>query len=130
MSRFDFPKSVRLLKPAEFDRVFKRRCSFGDGLIVIYALLRESSEDDSERPRLGLVVSRKCGNAVVRNRWKRGLREAFRLAQHDLPRHLDLVVLPRRGAKPDVARLQGSLSKLATRATQKLAKSKNAERRP
>ena len=120
MARFDFPndfpKRVRLLKSAEFDRVFGRRCSFADGLIVVYFATGES-----ERPRLGLVVSRKCGNAVVRNRWKRALREAFRLVQHELPRHLDLVVLPKRGAKPDVARLQASFAKLAARANEKLA---------
>ncbi len=113
---FDFPKTVRLLKSAQFDRVFARRCSFADGMMIVYFATGES-----ERPRLGLVVSRKCGNAVVRNRWKRALREAFRLAQHDLPRHLDLVVLPKRGAKPDVARLQASFRQLAMRASKKLA---------
>ncbi len=116
MSHFDFPKTVRLLKSAQFDRVFARRCSFADGLMIVYFATGES-----ERPRLGLVVSRKCGNAVVRNRWKRALREAFRLAQHDLPRHLDFVVLPKRGAKPDVARLQASFKQLAIRANKKLA---------
>jgi len=121
MSRFYFPKSVRLLKSAEFDRVFQRRCCFADGLIVVYFAV-----EDSLRPRLGLVVSRKCGNAVVRNRWKRALREAFRLVQHQLPRHLDLVVLPKRGARPDVARLQASLKQLAARAGDKLASPKLA----
>lgn len=125
MSRFDFPKTVRLLKSAEFDRVFARRCSFADGLIVVYFATGES-----QRPRLGLVVSRKCGNAVVRNRWKRALREAFRLVQHKLPRHLELVVLPKRGAKPDVARLQASFQKLAARASEKLAATASKQRQP
>ncbi len=117
---FDFPKTVRLLKSGDFDRVFARRCSFSDGLIVVYF-----ANGESERPRIGLVVSRKCGNAVVRNRWKRALREAFRLAQHQLPKHLDLVVLPKRGAKPDVARLQASFQKLAARANEKLVTASN-----
>ena len=121
---FDFPKTVRLLKSADFDRVFARRCSFADGLIVVYF-----ANSESERPRLGLVVSRKCGNAVVRNRWKRALREAFRLVQHELPSHFDLVVLPKRGAKPEVARLQASLKQLAARAVDKLATSDSKERR-
>jgi len=115
MPPFDFPKTARLLKSSEFDRVFARRCSFADGLIIVYFATSEN-----ERPRLGLVVSRKCGNAVVRNRWKRALREAFRLVQHEVPRHLDLVVLPKRGAKPDVARLQASFRQLAARASDKL----------
>lgn len=117
MPQFDFPKTVRLLRSADFDRVFRRRCSQGDGMIVMYA-----DHSASERPRLGLVVSRKCGNAVVRNRWKRSLREAFRLTQHDLPRQLDLVVIPRRGAKPDVARLQKSFPQLASKLAAQLAK--------
>ena len=108
MTIFDFPKSVRLLKSAEFDRVFKQRCSKADRSIVAYFAIGES-----ERPRLGLVVSKKCGNAVKRNRWKRALREAFRQVQHELPRHRDLVVLPQRGAEPDVAALQNSLKRLA-----------------
>jgi len=116
MQRLRFPKSARLLKPAEFDRVFKKRISASDGLIIAYAALGES-----EQPRLGLTVSRKCGNAVVRNRWKRSLREAFRLVQHELPRHLDLIVLPQRGAAPEVARLQRSLLKLASKLSNKLS---------
>jgi ribonuclease P protein component len=118
MQRLIFPKSARLLKPAEFDRVFRKRTSASDGMIVLYAAL-----GTSEQPRLGLTVSRKRGNAVVRNRWKRSLREAFRLVQHDLPRHLDLVVLPQRGAAPDVVRLQSSLLKLALKLSKKLSAS-------
>jgi len=132
MSRFNFPKSVRLLKSAEFDRVFSQRCSCSDGLIVVYLALRNPALGipelgnpalgDSEQPRLGLVVSRKCGNAVVRNRWKRALREAFRLVQNDLPRNLDFVVLPQRRAKPDVVRLQDSFRQLAEQAARRLPK--------
>lgn len=116
MQRLNFPKSARLLKPAEFDRVFRKRTSASDGMIVLYAALGTSAQ-----PRLGLTVSRKCGNAVIRNRWKRSLREAFRLVQHDLPRHLDLVVLPQRGAAPDVVCLQSSLLKLALKLSKELS---------
>jgi len=121
MAKFNFPKSARILKSDHFDRVFNARCSFSDGLIVVYF-----ATSDREQQRLGLVVSRKCGNAVVRNRWKRALREAFRLVQHQLPSHLDLVVLPRRGARPDVHRLQNSFQQLAARATKKLAAASKA----
>ena len=44
--------------------------------------------------RLGLAVSRRAGNAVVRNRIKRVLREAFRLDREDLPPGLDVIVIP------------------------------------
>lgn len=38
-------------------------------------------------PRLGLSIPKRIGNAPTRNRCKRLVREAFRLIQHDLPRH-------------------------------------------
>lgn len=49
-------------------------------------------------PRLGLTVSRRVGNAVVRNRLKRRVREWFRRARAELEPGLDLVVIARRGA--------------------------------
>jgi ribonuclease P protein component len=113
-----FPKSRRLLKAAEFDRVFHRRRSQSDSLVVVYAC-----ENILPHARLGLGVSRKCGNAVVRNRWKRCLREAFRLAQYELPPGLDFVVLPRKGAAAATPRLRRSLLMLAARLARQLQKS-------
>ena len=54
------------------------------------ATMRES---EGEGRRLGLRVSRKVGNAVVRNRIKRILRELFRLHQNELPATCDLVIV-------------------------------------
>lgn len=48
--------------------------------------------------RLGLVVTKKIGGAVVRNRIKRLCRECFRLTPGLLPGGVDLVVIARRGA--------------------------------
>ena len=45
--------------------------------------------------RLGVITGRKIGNAVVRARARRLLREAFRLHQHDLAQPLDLVLVAR-----------------------------------
>jgi len=70
-------------------------------------------------PRLGLSVSRKLGNAVVRNRWKRRLREAFRLEQTRLPAGLDLIVIPRATTEPEFASLRRSLVSLAARIARK-----------
>ena len=106
--QFGFPKSVRLLASSEFDRVMRCRCSASDRLIVVYA-----ARSDHDLPRIGLTVSRKVGNAVTRNRWKRSLREAFRHVQNELPREIDLVVLPRPQAQPRVEELKASLKKLA-----------------
>jgi ribonuclease P protein component len=65
-----------------------------------------------QHPRLGLTVSRKVCTAVVRNRWKRLLREAFRLKQHDLP-PFDFVCIPRAAAPPQLSHLLEALPALA-----------------
>jgi ribonuclease P protein component len=102
-----FSKRLRLLSSSDFDRVFAAKQSATDQLITMYGLRNECGH-----PRLGIVASRRIGIAVVRNRWKRLLREAFRLSQHELP-PLDLVCIPRAGSDTDLASLQKSLAKLA-----------------
>jgi ribonuclease P protein component len=118
MKPHGFPQSARLLKTAEFDRVFARRCSISDSLMVLHVAHALADE-----PRLGLVVSRKCGNAVKRNRWKRCLREAFRLSLQELPA-FDFVVVPRANSEPNVAELQSSFLALSQRLTRRLGSAK------
>ena len=88
-----------------------------DDVLLVYAC-----ENELDRPRLGLSVSRKVGGAVVRNRWKRMLREAFRLSKADLPRAADLVVIPRRSEPPELAALIRSLAAQSRRAVGRLKK--------
>lgn len=111
---------MHLRTSAQFDHVFAQKCSAAEGQIILYA-----ARNELDYPRLGLVVSKKVGNAVARNRWKRALREAFRLQQHELPQSLDLVVLPRGSATPPIgadgaAKLRATLMRLATKLTGKL----------
>lgn len=110
-----FPKKVRLLNQAQFDRVYQGKAYAADDTLVINGVLNEQSIT-----RLGLSVSRKVGNAVVRNRWKRKIRDCFRRQKNDLPVGLDIVVRPRRGAKCDYAAIQMSISKLVTKIHRRL----------
>lgn len=88
--RFRFTRAMRLTHRREFQRVFDARTSRAVGPLVVYA-----RPNDLARPRLGLTVGRRVGPAVLRNRVKRLLREAFRLRQHELPAGYDFVVVAR-----------------------------------
>jgi ribonuclease P protein component len=105
----------RLRTKADFERVYQGRCSASDGRLLVFAAANELPH-----ARLGLSVSRKVGGAVVRNRWKRLLREAFRLSLAELPPGVDLVVIPRGSQRPELASLRQSLCQLAGRLARRL----------
>jgi ribonuclease P protein component len=87
-----FSKKERLLKRKEFQQVFDKGDRYGNDQLKIYALSNGNSVS-----RLGLVVGRKFGNAPRRNRFKRILREAYRLNKSLLNNGADIVVIPRPG---------------------------------
>lgn len=81
-----------------------------DGELLIFGY-----ENGLPYSRLGLSVSKRLGNAVARNRWKRILREAFRLHREQLPAGLDLVIVPRESGTAELRRAASSLCRLAAR---------------
>jgi ribonuclease P protein component len=112
-----FSSDDRLLKPAQFDKVFKRRCSASDAILVVYAC-----EGEMPQNRIGLTVSKKAGNAVQRNLWKRLLRESFRRNRDQIPTGIDFIVLPRRGVQPSWEAISRSLPRVAKQAAGRLKK--------
>jgi ribonuclease P protein component len=105
-----FPKSVRLLRQADFQRVHGSHLFAADRHLVV-----KGARNGLAKTRLGLSISRRVGNAVVRNRWKRVIREAFRRQRGQLPGGWDLVVRPRKGAIPHAGNVARSLVSLVRR---------------
>jgi len=70
----------------------------GEFVVLVAPIVRAERFRAIERRRLGVTVSRKVGNAVVRNRVKRRVREWFRTHGDRLPADVDIVVIARRDA--------------------------------
>ena len=114
-----FPAEYRLRRQADFQRTYRQRVSASDGILLIFG-----AANGLPHCRLGLSVSRKVGGAVLRNRWKRLIREAFRSSRPRLPEGLDLVVIPRKKDEPELCQIQNSLADLAGRIARRLARGK------
>jgi ribonuclease P protein component len=88
-----FPKSARLRKRLEFLRLSRTGRKIHSAHFVIV-----SGKNERGEIRLGITVSSKVGNAVVRNRIKRCLREFFRRRRCELAVGVDLLVIARKSA--------------------------------
>jgi len=92
-TRGRFPPTSRIRKRLEFEaaQTGGRRATTAHFVFLLYA-----RGDTDAPPRLGIVASRKIGNAVVRNRAKRLVREAFRSSRNLFASGIDVVVIVRR----------------------------------
>ncbi|MFZ5439862.1 MAG: ribonuclease P protein component [Myxococcota bacterium] len=105
-----FPKEVRLRKRSEFLRVQDKGFKITADCLLCLVLPNARGERVT---RLGLTVSTKVGNAVVRNRIRRRLRELFRTQKASLPGGLDMVLIARNSAaEADFARLSRAFDRV------------------
>jgi len=88
VKRLAFPKKRRLVSNVQFKAVLDHGRRAGNSVLTLYA-----AENDCGYPRLGISVGKSSGQAVVRNRLKRLLREAFRQNQDHVPQSFDYVLM-------------------------------------
>ena len=86
--------SESLKRNSDFQRVYREGKSYANRYLVLYVL-----QNQTERNRLGISVSKKVGNSVVRHRMARLIRESYRLQEDMFNSGLDMVVIARVSAK-------------------------------
>ncbi len=116
---FRFDKARKIKRSTDFQLVYRARIRVYNERLTVCC--RPTTPNAPSR--LGLSVSKKVGKAFVRNRWKRLLREAFRLSRRELPNGFDFIVIPTRQDKvPSLETLVDDLIKLSRRCVRKAVK--------
>ncbi len=86
--------SESLKKNKEFQNVYKKGRSYANSCLVMYV-----KENGLDKNRLGISVSKKVGNSIVRHRLTRLIREGYRLSEEHFRRGIDIIVIARTSAK-------------------------------
>lgn len=85
--------SESLKRNCDFQNVYRNGKSYANKYLVMYVM-----ENNSERNRLGISVSKKVGNSIIRHRITRLIRESYRLQENIFNSGLDIVVVARANA--------------------------------
>jgi ribonuclease P protein component len=119
--RLRLPRSARLGRRIEFQRAYEHGIRASGRYMVVFVWTRAAGGPAGRR--LGVTASRRIGNAVVRARAKRRLRELFRLDESGfVGRDVDVVVNARRGcADAPWDELERDYRRLVDRLTERLA---------
>lgn len=120
-TRKNLPRVSRLLRHAEFDRVYKMgRRHFSTSMTVFYLQRTEDHREASPGFRVGFTVGRALGGAVQRNRMRRRLREAVRLGRPVSEPGVDIVINPKKAVlTTEFTALQAEVAKAFNVITQK-----------
>jgi ribonuclease P protein component len=117
-----FPRSARLLRHADFERVYKQGRRHFSASITVFYWPRLESETPAAGLRVGFTVGRALGGAVQRNRMKRRLREAVRMSRPVAGIAADVVINPKKSLlTTDFVALQNEVSRAFAVIEQKLS---------
>ncbi len=94
MTDQSFPKRVRIRKRREFLKIYKEGKKIQSKYLIIHYM-----PNNLGHPRIGITVTKKVGKSVIRNRWKRLIREVFRKNRGKFPPY-DIVITVKRGYTP------------------------------
>ncbi len=105
--KYKFSESLK--SNSDFQYVYKNGKSYANKYLVMYVL-----ENDKDKNRLGISVSKKVGNSVVRHKITRLIRESYRLHENIFNSGLDIVVIARKSASTvSYFEIEGALLHLA-----------------
>jgi ribonuclease P protein component len=117
-----FPRSARLLRHADFERIYKQGRRHFSASITVFYCPRPEAEAPAAGLRIGFTVGRALGGAVQRNRMKRRLREAVRMTRPVAGIAADVVINPKKSMlSTDFAALQSEVSRAFAIIEQKLS---------
>ena len=122
VGRYRFRKDQHLRRPEDFKKIYSQRNVSRQRGVTLFA-----ATNGLPFSRIGLSVSKKNGNAVVRNRIKRLFREAFRLNQQEIPPGMDLILVPEKDRTPVLRELEESLRRGVQALVRRLAQARKSQ---
>ena len=117
VKQFGISTQQRVRDTRDYANIYDYQQKAWDRFLLIFAM-----PNGKEMTRFGLSVSKRHGNAVVRARLKRLLREAFRLEQQEIPIGLDMVLIPQKNSQVTIDDFRHSIVKLSQKLDRRFRK--------